>query len=110
MRGSVAIGLMAVRLRYDFYQPTHSGDIGYRSAIVAAHRRRFCLGVYASDRSDLAGITFFGRISDAFWRAFVVVMLIVPLVLFLGFDAVNISHAQPRHCGALLRPDFLSRF
>lgn len=76
--------LMAVRLRYDSINRPIQADIDHRSAIVAAI---VAVLVWAFMRQDRA-IWRFTSLADfrRLLAGVVVVMLIVPLVLFLGFE------------------------
>ena len=92
--------LMAVRWRYDVIEQPIRGDIDHISALVAA---LVTVVVWAVMRQERA-IWRFTSLAD-FRKLFIgviVVMLIVPLVMFFGFDrGENFPRLSPLIAGAL---------
>lgn len=92
--------LMAVRFRYDTINRPIQADIDHRSAIVAAI---IAVGVWIFMRQDRA-IWRFTSLAD-FRRLFlgvVIVMILVPLVMFLGFDrGEHFPRSSPLIAGVL---------
>ena len=92
--------LLAVRWRVDSMNETMRGDIDHKSALVAA---LVTVAVWVVMRQDRA-IWRFTSLADfrRLYLGVLVVMLLVPLVLFLGFDrGANFPRLSPFIAGAL---------
>ena len=92
--------LMAVRWRYDVIETPIRADIDHKSAVIAAVVTVIVWVVMRQDRAiwRFTSLTDFRRL----YTGVVVVMLIVPLVLFLGFDrGAHFPRAAPIIAGCL---------